>query len=500
MERWIYALAARRLPVHEVAICACLGIQTDNAEEAVKQLAAELKAIKSHRAVAGFVHGKSIMGAYVESFGEHIGFKRNLFFWQIDGAVDTETGLRIAPSPGALSQKFGFEVKDVKSLAKWLVNVDRHRFVRLMLEGKISEVLSSTVERGHLIKILNDDVWTRVLTLHNPDVWRMNEWTPIWEGYGALLTLDEQKVADLFTFATDVSCGVREMLADILVPTYPMYYEGPGFLVALGETAGAATGVSASAGLLARFFTFVQSDVFAFFKTYANSGKGGWCQSRATKTAFFPPCASAFDTEVGSPRALSCVFSSGIVSLSGPANSRAAREFAARSRRSTVFCRRCAPATVACCAAAVACCARRPPRPPSVGFVGCAALGSAGVRSPAVRVTRRTGPPPAASSVCAAAIASSINVQELKARGHDSIIGKRAVQKLWYPPARRSRCPMDIDKQRVLLGFAAQQIASEVKGLSAGVPWEIPWETQARMRALMADWLATNLELTEAAP
>jgi hypothetical protein len=59
---------------------------------------------------------------------------------------------------------------------------------------------------------------------------------------------------------------------------------------------------------------------------------------------------------------------------------------------------------------------------------------------------------------------------------------------------------MDIDKQRVLLGFAAEQIASEVKGLSARVPWEIPWETQARMRALMTDSLATNLELTEAAP
>ena len=58
----------------------------------------------------------------------------------------------------------------------------------------------------------------------------------------------------------------------------------------------------------------------------------------------------------------------------------------------------------------------------------------------------------------------------------------------------------DTKLKRVLLGFAAQQIASEVKGLSAGVPWEIPWETQARMRALMADWLATNLELTEAAP
>ena len=58
----------------------------------------------------------------------------------------------------------------------------------------------------------------------------------------------------------------------------------------------------------------------------------------------------------------------------------------------------------------------------------------------------------------------------------------------------------NIDKQRVLLGFAAEQIASEVKGPSAGVPWEIPWETQPRMRALMADWLAANLELTEAAP
>ena len=73
--------------------------------------------------------------------------------------------------------------------------------------------------------------------------------------------------------------------------------------------------------------------------------------SRATKTAFFPPFASAFDTEVGSPRALSCAFSSGIVSLSGPTDSRVARKFAARSRRSAVFCRRCAPAAVACCAA-----------------------------------------------------------------------------------------------------------------------------------------------------
>jgi hypothetical protein len=34
----------------------------------------------------------------------------------------------------------------------------------------------------------------------------------------------------------------------------------------------------------------------------------------------------------------------------------------------------------------------------------------------------------------------------------------------------------DTKLKRVLLGFAAQQIASEVKGLSAGVPWEIPWE------------------------
>ena len=34
----------------------------------------------------------------------------------------------------------------------------------------------------------------------------------------------------------------------------------------------------------------------------------------------------------------------------------------------------------------------------------------------------------------------------------------------------------DTKLKRVLLGFAAQQIASEVKGLSAGVPREIPWE------------------------
>jgi hypothetical protein len=34
----------------------------------------------------------------------------------------------------------------------------------------------------------------------------------------------------------------------------------------------------------------------------------------------------------------------------------------------------------------------------------------------------------------------------------------------------------DTKLKRVLLGFAAQQIASEVKGLSAGVPWKIPWE------------------------